>query len=424
MELTTLPGDHVEEEVTVVDLDVGTLNSGKTFRLTDVISREKLNVSLDNGVTSSDIRHMLHLRDVTLVNVDVYQVDLIIGSDHAHLLIDVETRSGKEGEPIATRTPLGWAMFGPTKKFKPKKASTYFANSTLSLEKQVERFWKLDDPLYKEETDLSVSDSKVISQWESSIRREGPHYSLWIPFKQRPPQMLNNYSMAKHRLDLLGKRLSKDSELREKYVQGIQDSVEKGHAEEVPREQLALDHRKEAIWYLPHHPVIHPRKPGKVRVVYDCSAPYQGVLLNVLIRQGPDLMNKLIAVMLRFRQGTYSIYVRYRGNVYAGEGAPRGPGLSTFPLVGGRRHHQTIQDLQNDFDVKTVQTVDKNFYVDDCLKSVVSKEEAMRLIKQLCELLSLRGFGLTKFISNSRRVMMSLPQTEWVKREPSVCCGE
>ncbi|XP_014676725.1 PREDICTED: uncharacterized protein LOC106816617 [Priapulus caudatus] len=161
MELTTLHRDHVEEEVMVVDLEVGALNSGKTFRLTDVISREKLNVSLDNRVTSSDIGHMLHLRDVTLLNVDVSQVDLIIGSDHAQLLIDLESRSGKEGEPIATRTLLGWAMFGPTKKFTPKKASTYFVNSTLSLEKQVERYWKLDDPLYKEETALSVSNRKI-----------------------------------------------------------------------------------------------------------------------------------------------------------------------------------------------------------------------------------------------------------------------
>ena len=48
--------------------------------------------------------------------------------------------------------------------------------------------------------------------------------------------------------------------------------MEKGYAEKVPREQLEVNDRP--IWYLPHHPVTHPLKPDKVRVVYDCAASY------------------------------------------------------------------------------------------------------------------------------------------------------
>ena len=55
-------------------------------------------------------------------------------------------------------------------------------------------------------------------------------------------------------------------------------------------------------WYLPHHPVVHPRKPEKVRIVFDCAAKYQGVSLNNAVSQGPDLANKLIGALLRFRQ--------------------------------------------------------------------------------------------------------------------------
>lgn len=56
------------------------------------------------------------------------------------------------------------------------------------------------------------------------------------------------------------------------------------------------------VWYLPHHPIFHPRKPGKVRVVFDCAAKFLGVSLNDMLLQGPDLNNNLIGVLMGFRE--------------------------------------------------------------------------------------------------------------------------
>lgn len=60
-------------------------------------------------------------------------------------------------------------------------------------------------------------------------------------------------------------------------------------------------------------------------------------------------------------------------------------------------------------------TVLHNFYVDDCLKSVNTLETAIPLVSQVTRLLSMRGFHLTKFVSNSRALMMSIPKEEWGK---------
>ena len=46
----------------------------------------------------------------------------------------------------------------------------------------------------------------------------------------------------------------------------------------------------------------HPLKPGKIRVVFDCSMEYGNYCLNREVLQGPDLANQLIGVLLRFRQ--------------------------------------------------------------------------------------------------------------------------
>ena len=53
-------------------------------------------------------------------------------------------------------------------------------------------------------------------------------------------------------------------------------------------------------WYIPHHGVYHPSKK-KIRVVFDCSAQVNGVSLNDILLQGPDLTNSLVGVLMRFR---------------------------------------------------------------------------------------------------------------------------
>lgn len=48
--------------------------------------------------------------------------------------------------------------------------------------------------------------------------------------------------------------------------------------------------------------MYHPQKPGKLRVVFDCSAKYMGQSLNDHLLQGPDMMNMLVGVLCRFRK--------------------------------------------------------------------------------------------------------------------------
>ena len=92
--------------------------------------------------------------------------------------------------------------------------------------------------------------------------------------------------MAKHRLNLRGRCLMKSPDLHLKYKEGINESISKGYAEEVENVQGNVLH---AEWYLPHRPVMHPCKPGKVRIVFSCAACSAGVSLKDQVQQGPDL---------------------------------------------------------------------------------------------------------------------------------------
>ena len=54
------------------------------------------------------------------------------------------------------------------------------------------------------------------------------------------------------------------------------------------------------VWYIPHQGVYHPKKPEKVRLVFDTSSRYQGTALNDYLLMGPDLTNGLTGVLYRF----------------------------------------------------------------------------------------------------------------------------
>ena len=47
--------------------------------------------------------------------------------------------------------------------------------------------------------------------------------------------------------------------------------------------------------------MYHPSKPGKIRVVFDCSAEFQGRFINMELLSGSDLANQIIGVLTRFR---------------------------------------------------------------------------------------------------------------------------
>ena len=57
-----------------------------------------------------------------------------------------------------------------------------------------------------------------------------------------------------------------------------------------------------SILYLPHHPFANPNKPEKVRRVANAASKFYGESLNSNLLTGPDLLNNLVGVLLRFRE--------------------------------------------------------------------------------------------------------------------------
>ena len=86
--------------------------------------------------------------------------------------------------------------------------------------------------------------------------------------------------------------LRRDPELE--YRDVIQECVDKGYARKLSKEGAVTV--SDITWYIPHHPVTNPDKPGKVRVVFDAAARFNGTSLNDQLLQGPCLTNNLACV--------------------------------------------------------------------------------------------------------------------------------
>ena len=72
--------------------------------------------------------------------------------------------------------------------------------------------------------------------------------------------------------------------MKEQYFGFMQNIFDNDHAEKIPEEDMKLE---KLCWYLPHFAVYHPKKPDKIRIVFDSAAERDGISLNKLLLRGP-----------------------------------------------------------------------------------------------------------------------------------------
>ena len=390
---------------------------------------DKLNIPCFKVSKERVAQHWNHLSDVDLPELDGGDVMILIGADMAHLLIHLEVRQGRWDEPIAVKTPLGWTLFGNVDQGHCETINANFlaSDKEITLQHQIERFWEIDSYATEQvlsESTLSVEDRRALAILESSTVKEEGHYKTALLWK-REPALPNNRAMAVSRLHSTERKLKRIPELAEKYQNVINDYVTKGYAQRMSQEEAKVTTSK--TWYLPHHAVLNPNKPGKVRVVFDAASKFDGVSLNDKLLTGPDLLNNLVGILMRFRTGNIGVMAdieqmfhqvgvceedrdslrflwrdldeRKRPNEYKMTvhvfGAVDSPCCANYAL------QRAARDQQGKFREDAIIAVRRNFYMDDLLASKQSSDEAIGLAKDLTEILATGGFRLTKWMSNS-----------------------
>ena len=80
----------------------------------------------------------------------------------------------------------------------------------------------------------------------------------------------------------------------------MEDYISKCHATKLNQKDSETTSR--ITNYIPHHAVTNVNKPNKVQIAFDTVAKAKVKSLNVHFLKGPDFLNNLVGVLLKFRE--------------------------------------------------------------------------------------------------------------------------
>ena len=242
-----------------------------------------------------------HLEPIALSKYSYTDVKMILGQDVFHAIRPLEYfESDRRNTPVAVRLPLGWVLSGPL------PSTTGLFSTCFKAVTQKEHDCTLSDRLrswydiesygaYKQVDSRSATDARATKILDETTYHDGSRYQVGKLWADDESCLPNNYFSALIQLKSLERRLQKDADLKASYTKTISDDFSKGYIVQVDKTDcFKVDQPRE--WYLPHHPVVHPHKPGKVRRVLNGAAKFHGQSLNSALLAGPDLLQSLILI--------------------------------------------------------------------------------------------------------------------------------
>ncbi len=298
----------------------------------------------------------------------------------------------------------------------------------------VEKLWKMDILPYQTSKSVmrSKQDKESLKLLEAKTRRVQiagilRYATPLLRMRDVPPIRAPKEAVLPS-LRSLERCLARDPLQAEEYCAAICKLVETGAVKKIdPREALTSD---ESLYIL-HHLVSHN---GKSRLVFNCSFQFQGRSLNDTLLPEPTLGAFLLGVLLRFREHAVAVCGDIRGmfhqvqllledrpilrfiwrdmkrehspEVFEWQVLPFGtafsPRCATFSLQMHARDHRGPEEGVR-------HSVEHCFYVDNCLQSVPTPDEAKELVDRLREVLASGGFEIRQWACNIPDILGHLP---------------
>lgn len=456
--IVTFGSDKARSVTTKVTNLIIELRDGSSLILTANIV-PKISGDVQRGSVNKSILDNLdlniHLADTFPLESEYSEINLLIGNDYYLDLINCEKIMIQTGLYLLN-SKLGWILTGrhiednSTNLTKQNlinimlnqlhEKSMEFVppdNSLNSIQNSdLANFWKLETIGITDSITIT-DDEKAAQLFSDSIKFEDGRYEVGWPWKEREPELNENFSLAYGRLKALIYRLKKHPELYDKYNGVIIEQEQKGTIEKVLKEPafLTLKH------YIPHHAVITPSKAHtKVRIVYDASAKTNksNKSLNECLYRGPVMLEDLCGLLLRFRTHNICIIADIEKAFLQVSLKELDRDVTRFLWLKDPKNQQTENNLQiyrfcrlpfgiisspflltatinyhlDSTDSPVAKKIKNDIYVDNLITGVSSVEEGTDLYSQVKQIFNKASMNLRDWVTNSEALQSQIPKED------------
>lgn len=245
-----------------------------------------------------------HLNEIEFADpnfADPSSVDIILGADLYHQIIQAGLSKGQTDSPIAQLTSFGWILSGPsgqTSSIQP--AQGYHCSCERDWYGLIEDFWRQEE-LIEVKPSLSPAEEECEKTFVSTYTRvESGKYQVRLPLNGPVTSLGDSKQSALRGLYRLFHKFASNKKFYLQYDNFFKEYEDLGHMKRVS------SHLPEPtpVNYIPHHGVLSHN--DKLRVVFNGSSKvFNGTPLNDLLHIGAKLQTDLVDVLLYFRKFKY-----------------------------------------------------------------------------------------------------------------------
>ncbi|XP_062542436.1 uncharacterized protein LOC134210403 [Armigeres subalbatus] len=426
-----------EKDSRMVSLKISGPENIKSLSLTGVSTVRQLDLPVQSLKYGELSQHFPYLAGLPVKSYQNAVPKILIGLDNIKLSLPLKTREGWPSGPVAAKTRLGWTVFGSIGN--SKKISTspvlHICRSVQDekLHDLVKGYFAVENLAVSVTGGPEAEDDRRAKEIlrRTTVKRADGHYETGLLWRSDAVELPSSYGMAERRLICLERKLRKYPELQANLKKQISKYQSKGYAHKATSQELQ-ESDPSRTWYLPLGVVTNPRKPGKIRIIWDAAAKSNGVSLNDMLLKGPDLLSSLPAILCRFRQRQVAIAGDIREMYHQLKIRKEDRQVQRFlyrsdpanepevfvmdvAIFGSTCSPCSANFVKNmnamkwkDHYPEAATAVVENHYVDDYLDSRDTAEEMAKLASEVRSVQAAAGFELRNWRSNSKKVLQVL----------------
>ncbi|XP_055850678.1 uncharacterized protein LOC129915223 [Episyrphus balteatus] len=353
------------------------------------------------------------------------QIEILLGVDFFAKSIKSVFKKNEDGT-VLLETTLGLVVLGSNLfryNDQVNVCSTVEYSESDQLDNLLKRLWEMDEI---KSCSQRTEEEELVEQHfqQNHYRDKDGVFVVKMPLKEEFKDIGSSRETALRRFTYLERRLEKNEQMKNAYVQKMRESIQLGHVQVANRSPRASN----IVYYIPHHCI-----EKKFRIVYDASCrTNKGISLNEIQMLGEKLQRDLHEIIMRFRRHRIAICadikkmfnqvrlnkeqwdlqrIFWRENRYE-QLKEYWLTVVTFGLTSSahlavRSVLQAAKEAQHNYP-EAANAIKNDFYIDDCATGETDDKKAIQLAKEMYEILKGAGFELCQWKSNSKRFMEEL----------------